>query len=66
MSLFGINCPKCSREGKPVLTKRKNVPAGTQLQVTRSSQFNVNHPFDVDHCVRCRGYYPVELNGVRL
>lgn len=66
MSEYGIDCPKCSKGEKKIPTERKLVPAGTGLQVTGVFMFQLNHTSQIDYCARCRGWYPVELRGVRL
>lgn len=60
------DCPKCSKENKPIPMERKTVDAGTDLALTPVMKFRFNHTSQVDYCCRCRSYYPAELKGVAL
>ena len=62
----GIDCPKCSKDRKPIPTERRHIPAGERLTLSSLASFQINHPCEVDYCARCRGWYPVELKGQRL
>ena len=62
-SSAGLDCPKCSKPGKPVRTSRVRVPAGTRLPIGPGRVFHVAWPADLDYCCRCRGWYPSELGG---
>ena len=62
----GIPCPRCSKEGRPIPTRRIRVPTGTRIPLRPGVAFTVNWPADIDHCVRCRSWYPVELCGRAL
>lgn len=65
-AIQGVDCPKCSRGANKIKTARKTVPAGTTLVTGDVLPFLVNHTCEIDYCLRCRGWYPVELKGVRL